>query len=163
MRRIQEETKTTVSIEDDGTVQIAGDSQEAAEAGRAMIEDWIAEAEIGKIYEGPVTRIMAFGAFIKILPECEGMVHISEISDQRIDKIEDKLQIGDMVKARVIERDEKGRVNLSMRHLDAPFDPSTVRERPPERRDRGDRGDRGGRGGHDRRDRGSRPHGGGRH
>jgi len=170
VRRIQEETKTTISIEDDGTVQIAGETQAAAEAGRAMIEDWIAEAEIGKIYEGPVTRIMAFGAFVKILPECEGMVHISEIADRRIEKIEDVLKIGDVVKVRVIEIDEKGRVNLTMRHVDGPFDPGQVRERPPERRERGERGERGGeRGGHERggrdgRDRGGRDrrNGGGR-
>lgn len=160
VRRIQEETKTTISIEDDGTVQIAGETQAAAEAGRAMIQDWVAEAEIGKVYEGPVTRIMTFGAFVKILPETEGMVHISEIADRRIDKIEDVLKVGDVVKARVIEIDEKGRVNLTMRNLDTPFDPGQVRERPQERRsnDRGDRGERRDRGSHG--DRGGRERGG---
>lgn len=137
VRRIQEETKTTITIEDDGTVQIAGETQAAAEAGRAMIEEWVAEAQIGKIYEGPVTRIMSFGAFVKILPECEGMVHISEIADRRIDKIEDVLKVGDIVKVRVIEIDEKGRVNLSMRNLDKPFEAGAVLERGSERRSEG--------------------------
>jgi polyribonucleotide nucleotidyltransferase len=172
VRKIQELTKTTVAIEDDGTVQIAGDSTEAAEKGRAMIAAMVAEAEIGAIYEGPVTRIMAFGAFIKILPEAEGMVHISEISNERIDKIEDVLKIGDIVKVRVIEVDDKGRVNLTMRLLDEPFDPSKHNSRSGgggggERRGGGDRHhDRGERrGGGDRRDRGGdrRDRGGDRH
>jgi polyribonucleotide nucleotidyltransferase len=149
VRKIQEETKTSIAIEDDGTVQIAGDSLEIAEAGRRMIEEIVAEAKIGEIYEGPVTRILPFGAFVKILPETEGMVHISEISNERINAIEDALQIGDIVKVRVIEVDEKGRVNLTMRALDAPFDPS-------QHISRSGGGGRGERSGHDGRGRGER-------
>ncbi|NLF38608.1 polyribonucleotide nucleotidyltransferase, partial [bacterium] len=156
VRKLQEETKTTISIEDDGTVQIAADNEEAAEAGRKRIEFMMAEAEIGKIYEGPVTRILNFGAFIRILPDVEGMVHVSEIADERIPSVEDRLKIGDIVKARVIEVDEKGRVNLTMRGLDAEFDPSTVRKRG-DRPDRG-HGDRG-HGDRPRRDHGDRPRG----
>jgi polyribonucleotide nucleotidyltransferase len=146
VRKIQEETGTTISIEDDGTVQIAGDSLEQAEAGREMVEMQVAEAEVGKIYEGPVTRIMNFGAFVKILPDVEGMVHISSISEERVEKIDDVLKEGDIVKVRVIEIDDKGRVNLTMRDLDKPFDPESVKPRRPS----SDRGKS--------RGRGSRPH-----
>lgn len=142
VRKIQEETGTTISIEDDGTVQIAGDSLEQAEAGREMVEMQVAEAEVGKIYEGPVTRIMNFGAFVKILPDVEGMVHISSISEERIEKIDDVLKEGDIVKVRVIEIDDKGRVNLTMRDLDKPFDPDSVKPR----RQSSDRGKPRGRG-----------------
>jgi len=129
VRKIQEETGTTISIEDDGTVQISGESLEIAEAGREMVEMQVAEAVIGKIYEGPVTRLMNFGAFVKILPDAEGMVHISCISEERVEKIEDVLKEGDMVKVRVMEVDDKGRVNLTMRDLDKPFDPESVKPR----------------------------------
>jgi polyribonucleotide nucleotidyltransferase len=158
VRKIQELTKTKIAIDDDGTVQIAGASTEEAERGRAMVASIVAEAELGAIYEGPVTRIMAFGAFVKILAENEGMVHISEISNERIESIDDVLKVGDLVKVRVIEIDDRGRVNLSMRLLDEPFDPSKHNSRSGggggERRggDRGERrgGDRGERRGGDR-------------
>ena len=149
IRKIQEETKTSISIEDDGTVQIAGDSLEAAEAGRQVVLDFGAEAEIGKIYEGTVTRLMSFGAFVRILPDTEGMVHISEICEERVEKMEDKLNVGDVVRVRVIEVDDRGRVNLSMRRLDEEFDPSAHISRSGR--------DGGGRGSRDRGDRGSRP------
>ena len=120
----------------------------------------MATAEIGKIYRGPVTRLMTFGAFVKILPDVEGMVHISEIRDERVDKIEDVLKEGDMVDVRVIEIDDKGRVNLTMKHLDEPFDPSKVKTRSQKdsdrrNRDRGNRehGNGGGRGDKDKRSR----------
>ena len=154
VRKIQEETKTKIAIEDDGTVQIAADNEERAEAGRKRVEMLVAEAEIGKVYDGRVTRIMNFGAFIQILAEVEGMVHIGEICDERIRAVEDKLKIGDLVKARVVEIDEKGRVNLSMRNLDKEFDPATmVRQREGgggERRGGFGGGDRDRRGGGDR-------------
>ena len=89
----------------------------------------MANAEIGKIYHGTVTRLMSFGAFVKILPDVEGMVHISEIRDERVEKIEDVLKEGDEVDVRVIEIDDKGRVNLTMKHLDEPFDPTKVKSR----------------------------------
>jgi polyribonucleotide nucleotidyltransferase len=147
IRKIQEETATAISIEDDGTVQIAGDSTEAAEAGRQIVLDFVAEAEIGRIYDGTVTRLMSFGAFVRILPDTEGMVHISEICEERVESIEDKLNVGDAVRVRVIEIDDRGRVNLTMRKLDEEFDPSAhiKRSGPRSGGDRGDRGDRGGR------------------
>jgi len=129
VRAIQEQTGTTISIEDDGTVQIAGDSLEIAQKGKEIVEAMMATAEIGKTYHGTVTRLMSFGAFVKILPDVEGMVHISEIRDERVEKIEDVLKEGDEVDVRVIEIDDKGRVNLSMKHLDEPFDPSKVKSR----------------------------------
>jgi len=101
----------------------------------------VAEAEVGKIYEGPVVKIMSFGAFIKILPEVDGMVHISEIAEHRIESIEDELHVGDIVKVRVIEKDDRGRVNLTMRKLDEPFDPASVKSRKPAARS-GGRSDR---------------------
>jgi len=131
IRKIQEETNTHISIDDDGTVKIAGDGKEAAEAGKEMVESLVAEAEIGKIYEGQVVKIMSFGAFVKILPEVDGMVHISEIAEHRIENIEDELHVGDIVKVRVIEKDDRGRVNLTMRKLDEPFDPNSVKSRKP--------------------------------
>jgi polyribonucleotide nucleotidyltransferase len=114
---------------------------------------------------------MSFGAFVRILPDTEGMVHISEICEERVEKIEDKLNVGDVVRVRVIEVDDRGRVNLSMRRLDEEFDPSAHISRSGRdgggrgSRDRGDRGDRGSRShrhsdrSHDRgsRDRRSRP------
>jgi len=163
VRKIQELTKTKIAIDDDGTVQIAGASTEEAEKGREMVAAIVAEAELGAIYEGPVTRIMAFGAFVKILAENEGMVHISEISNERIDSIEDVLKVGDLVKVRVIEIDDRGRVNLTMRLLDEPFDPSKHNSRSGggggERRG-GDRGGDRRSGGGDRRggDRGGERH-----
>jgi polyribonucleotide nucleotidyltransferase len=136
IRKIQEETNTHISIDDDGLVQIAADTLEQAEAGKAMVDGMIAEAELGKIYEGPVVRLMTFGAFVKILPEIDGMVHISQISEERIEKIEDALNVGDMVKVRVMEIDDKGRVNLTMKNLDKPFNPDDVpKRRPPAGRD----------------------------
>ena len=143
IRKIQEETNTHISIDDDGTVQIAAETLEQAEAGRAMVDGMIAEAELGKIYEGPVVRLMSFGAFVKILPEIDGMVHISQIKEERVDKIEDALNVGDMVKVRVMEVDDKGRVNLTMRNLDKPFNPDDVpKRRPPSGRDNRHSGDR---------------------
>ena len=143
IRKIQEETNTHISIDDDGTVQIAAETLEAAEAGREMVDGMIAEAELGKIYEGPVVRLMNFGAFVKILPEIDGMVHISQISEERIEKIEDALNIGDMVKVRVMEKDDRGRVNLTMRNLDKPFNPDDVpKRRPAPGRDNRHSGDR---------------------
>jgi len=136
IRKIQEETNTHISIDDDGLVQIAAETLEQAEAGKAMVDGMIAEAELGKIYEGPVVRLMTFGAFVKILPEIDGMVHISQISEERIEKIEDALNVGDMVKVRVMEIDDKGRVNLTMKNLDKPFNPDDVpKRRPPSGRD----------------------------
>jgi polyribonucleotide nucleotidyltransferase len=143
IRKIQEETKTSISIEDDGTVQIAGDSHEAAEAGRQIVLDFAAEAEIGKIYDGTVMRLMSFGAFVRILPDTEGMVHISEICEERVESIEDKLNVGDAVRARVIEVDDRGRVNLSMRFLDGEFNPEAHIKRSQPRGDDRRSGDRG--------------------
>ena len=131
IRGIQEQTGVKIAVEDDGTVQISGDNIEIALAGKNMVEMCVATAEIGKIYNGTVTRLMAFGAFVKILPDVEGMVHISEISEQRVEKIEDALKEGDVVQVRVIEIDEKGRVNLTMKKLNEPFDPTQVKSRKP--------------------------------
>ena len=156
IRSIQEQTGTKIDISDDGTVQIAGDSLEIAQAGKDVVESMMATAEIGKIYRGPVTRLMSFGAFIKILPDVEGMVHISEIRDERVEKIEDVLKEGDIVEARVIEIDDKGRVNLSMRHLDEPFDPAKVKTRNQKDAERRSNGN-GGNGGNGRGERGERP------
>ncbi len=142
VRKIQEETGSSIAIEDDGTVQIAGESLEVAEAGKRMVEMCTATAEIGRIYEGPVTRLMNFGAFVKILPDIEGMVHISCISENRVENIEDVLHEGDMVKVRVSEIDDKGRVNLTMRGLDEPFDPSKVESRSSGSRNSGHSSDR---------------------
>ncbi len=137
IRKIQEETGTHISIDDDGTVKIAGDGKETAQAGKDMVESMVAEAEVGKIYEGSVVKIMSFGAFVKILPEVDGLVHISEIAEHRVETVEDEVNVGDLIKVRVIEKDDRGRVNLTMRKLDEPFDPSSVKpKRPAGRPDR---------------------------
>jgi polyribonucleotide nucleotidyltransferase len=115
IRQITEETGTTIDIENDGTVKIA--SVDAASGREALrrIEMITADVEVGRIYEGKVVRLMDFGAFVAILPGRDGLVHISQISDERVERVSDKLKEGDVVKVKVLEVDRQGRVRLSMR------------------------------------------------
>lgn len=112
IRGICEETKASIDIEDDGSVKIYGETKEAAEAAKLRVLAITAEAEIGKIYVGKVERIVDFGAFVNILPGKDGLVHISQISDKRIDKVTDVLQEGQEVKVLVLDVDNRGRINL---------------------------------------------------
>jgi len=115
IRALTEETGTTIDIDDEGTVKIYSNDKTASDAARARIEALTAEIEVGKIYEGRVAKIMDFGAFVNVLPGKDGLVHISQISDERVDNVTDKLSEGDMVKVKVLEIDRQGRVRLSMK------------------------------------------------
>jgi polyribonucleotide nucleotidyltransferase len=117
IRAITEETGATIDIEDDGTVKIASVDKAAGDEARRRIEQITADVEVGQVYEGKVVRIMDFGAFVTILPGREGMVHISQISQERIQNVSDKLSVGDVVKVKVMEIDKQGRIRLSMKVL----------------------------------------------
>jgi polyribonucleotide nucleotidyltransferase len=115
IRGIQESTGATINIDDDGTVTIATSDNAAAEAARKKIEQITADVEEGTIYEGRVVRLMDFGAFVNILPGKDGLVHISQISNERVNEVSDVLSEGDVVKVKVLEVDKQGRVRLSMK------------------------------------------------
>src|SRR5689334_174701 len=119
IRQITEETGTTIDIENDGTVKIASVSGAAGREALSRIELITADVEVGRIYEGKVARLMDFGAFVTILPGRDGLVHISQISEERVEKVSDKLKEGDNVRVKVLEVDRQGRVRLSMRNVDA--------------------------------------------
>jgi len=115
VRAIQAETATTIELEDDGTVRITGAKAEGREKARAMIEGLTKEPEVGEVYQGKVTRIMSIGAFVEYLPGKEGLVRISELSQDRVGRVEDVVKVGDAVTVKIAEVDRQGRVNLSMR------------------------------------------------
>ncbi|WIX03679.1 polyribonucleotide nucleotidyltransferase [Pseudomonas sp. AR5] len=119
IRAICEETKASIDIEDDGSIKIFGETKEAAEAAKQRVLGITAEAEIGKIYVGKVERIVDFGAFVNILPGKDGLVHISQISDQRIEKVTDVLKEGQEVKVLVLDVDNRGRIKLSIKDVAA--------------------------------------------
>ena len=113
IRAIIEETKASIDIEDDGSVYIGSSDGEGARRAIAIVEGLTKEVEIGQIYTGKVTRIMPFGAFVEILPNKEGLVHISELADYRVPSVEDVVQLGDEIMVMVTEIDHMGRINLS--------------------------------------------------
>ena len=119
IRQITEETGTTIDIENDGSVKIASVNGEAGREAQRRIELITADVEVGRIYEGRVARLMDFGAFVTILPGRDGLVHISQISEERVERVSDKLHEGDSVRVKVLEVDRQGRVRLSMRNIDA--------------------------------------------
>ena len=119
IRGLTEETGATIDIENDGTVRIASVDGTSGREAQQRIELITAEVEVGTIYEGKVVRLMDFGAFVSILPGKDGLVHISQISNERVEKVSDKLAEGDVVRVKVLEVDRQGRVRLSMRDLDA--------------------------------------------
>jgi polyribonucleotide nucleotidyltransferase len=118
IRQITEETGTTIDIENDGTVKIASVQGAAGREAQRRIELITADVEVGRIYEGRVARLMDFGAFVTILPGRDGLVHISQISEERVENVADKLKEGDQVRVKVLEVDRQGRVRLSMRNVD---------------------------------------------
>ncbi len=118
IRGITEQTGATVDLTDDGIVKVASVDKAAGEAAKKIIEEITAEVEVGKIYEGKVARLMDFGAFVTILPGKDGLVHISQITNEHVDKVSDKLSEGDVVKVKVLEIDRQGRVRLSMKEVD---------------------------------------------
>ena len=115
IRSITEETGATIDISDDGTVVIASVNREAGDAARKRIEQIVSDVEPGRIYEGKVAKLMDFGAFVTILPGKDGLVHVSQISNERVEKVSDKLKEGDIVKVKVLEVDKQGRIRLSMK------------------------------------------------
>jgi polyribonucleotide nucleotidyltransferase len=118
IRAITEETGATVDIDNDGTVKIASVNAAEGRAAKERIELITAEVEVGRIYEGKVARLMDFGAFVTILPGRDGLVHISQISNERVEKVSDKLSEGDVIRVKVLEVDRQGRIRLSMRDLE---------------------------------------------
>jgi len=115
IRAITEETGATIDISDDGTVSIAATDKAAGDEAMKRVEQITADIEVGKIYEGRVAKLMDFGAFVNILPGKDGLVHISQISEERVENVSDKLSEGDIVKVKVLEVDKQGRVRLSMK------------------------------------------------
>ncbi len=115
IRAITEETGTTIDIQDDGTITIAATSGDAAAAARARIDAITAEVEVGKIYEGTVLKILDFGAIVQVLPGKDGLLHISQIAKERVNKVEDYVKEGQVVRVKVLETDDRGRVKLSMK------------------------------------------------
>jgi len=119
IRAITEDTGTTIDIDNDGTVKIASVDAASGREAQRRVELITAEVQVGQIYEGRVARLMDFGAFVTILPGRDGLVHISQISDERVERVSDKLREGDLVRVKVLEVDRQGRIRLSMRNLDA--------------------------------------------
>ncbi|MFD1711575.1 polyribonucleotide nucleotidyltransferase [Ottowia sp. GY511] len=159
IRMLTEETGTTIDIGEDGTITIASNDAAKADDAKRRIEQITAEAEVGKVYEGPITKILEFGALVNILPGKDGLLHISQISHERVEQVSDVLSEGQVVRVKVLETDDKGRIKLSMKALqERPPRPEGEERAPREYReprgDRGDRGDRPPRG--DRGDRGPR-------
>ncbi|WP_289284132.1 MULTISPECIES: polyribonucleotide nucleotidyltransferase [unclassified Methylophaga] len=115
IRAITEETGATIDIQDDGTVMIFSSDYNAGQQALRRVEDITAEVEVGKIYEGRVAKLMDFGAFVTILPGKDGLVHISQISEERVENVSDKLSEGDLIQVKVLEVDRQGRIRLSMK------------------------------------------------
>lgn len=113
IKKIVEDTGAQIDINDDGTVYIAAANSESADAAIKTIQDITAEPEVGKIYTGKVTRIMNFGAFVEFMPGREGLVHISQLAKERVNKVEDVVNVGDEIVVKLVEIDSKGRMNLS--------------------------------------------------
>jgi len=120
IRGIQEETGTTIEITDDGTISIACVSSEGGAAAKKRIEDITADVEIGRVYDGTVLKLLDFGAIVQLLPGKDGLLHISQISHERVNAVSDHLKEGQVVKVKVLEADDKGRVRLSMKAVAAP-------------------------------------------
>ena len=118
IRALTEETGASIDIDDDGNIKIASSDLAAAEEARKRIEQITSDAEVGVIYNGTVKKIMDFGAFVEILPGKDGLVHISQISDERVENVSDKLSEGDVVKVKVLEIDRQGRIRLSMKEVE---------------------------------------------
>jgi polyribonucleotide nucleotidyltransferase len=119
IRALTEETGTTIDIQDDGSVTIACVSAEGGEAARKRIEEITADVEVGKIYDGTVLKLLDFGAIVSVLPGRDGLLHISQIANERVNAVADHLKEGQAVRVKVLEADEKGRLRLSMKAVAA--------------------------------------------
>ncbi|RMX10331.1 polyribonucleotide nucleotidyltransferase [Allofranklinella schreckenbergeri] len=142
IRQLTEETGTTIDIAEDGTITIAAVEAARADEAKRRIEEITAEAEVGQIYEGPVTKILDFGALINILPGKDGLLHISQIAHERVEKVSDYLQEGQVVRVKVLETDDKGRIKLSMKALLERPERAERAERSEQRAERAERGER---------------------
>src|SRR5882672_8255074 len=123
IRALTEETGTTIDINDDGTVTIACVSSEGGEAAKRRIEEITAEVEVGRVYDGTVLKLLDFGAIVSVLPGKDGLLHISQIANERVNAVADHLKEGQSVRVKVIEADEKGRLRLSMKAAAAEVQP----------------------------------------
>jgi polyribonucleotide nucleotidyltransferase len=117
IRALTEETGTQINIAEDGTITIASNDTAKADEAKRRIAEITAEVEIGKIYEGPITKLLDFGALVNLLPGKDGLLHISQIAHERVEKVSDYLKEGQIIRVKVMETDEKGRVKLSMKAL----------------------------------------------
>ena len=124
IRGLQEETGTTIEIQDDGTISIASTSADGGELAKKKIQELTADVEVGKVYDGTVLRLLDFGAIVSILPGRDGLLHISQISNERVNAVADHLKEGQAVKVKVLEADDKGRLRLSMKAVNAPAAPA---------------------------------------
>jgi polyribonucleotide nucleotidyltransferase len=157
IRGIQEQTGVKIDIDDDGTVKIAAVDADSARAAIGIIEGIVQEAEVGKVYEGKVRRIMEFGAFVELFPGTEGLLHISQISKQRVRAVADCFKEGDAVTVRVLEMDREGKIRLSHKEFEKEGQfPAAPPQAPGEREARGERDGRGDRGRDRDRDHGGR-------
>ncbi|MEE8618340.1 MAG: S1 RNA-binding domain-containing protein, partial [Nitrosomonadaceae bacterium] len=116
---LTEETGTTIDITDDGTVMIASISAEGGELARKRIEDITADVEVGRIYDGTVLKLLDFGAIVSVLPGKDGLLHISQIANERVNSVSDHRKEGQAVRVKVLEADDKGRLRLSMKAVTA--------------------------------------------
>jgi polyribonucleotide nucleotidyltransferase len=161
IREIVAETGAKVDIDDEGVIKISSSNADEIEAARKWIEGIVEEAEVGKIYTGKVVNIVDFGAFVNFMGGKDGLVHVSEMKNERVEKPTDVVSEGQEVKVKVLEIDQRGKVRLSMRVVDQETGEELEDTRPP-REPRGDKGgDKGGRGGRggDRRGGGGRGRG----
>ena len=115
IQKICADTGAKIDIEDDGTIYIAGTDKASCDAAKKTIEAIVFVPEVGQLYYGKVVRILQFGAFVELAPGKDGMVHISKLADHRVEKVEDVVNVGDMIWVKVTDIDDKGRVNLSYR------------------------------------------------
>lgn len=122
--------KVEIDVEDDGLIMVTSVNQESMQKAVDWIKQLTREVAVGEVFEGPVVRIMAFGAFVQILPKVDGLVHVSEMATHRVEHVEDMVKIGDMVKVVVYEIDSQGRINLSMKRLDPDYKPDARDSRP---------------------------------
>ena len=129
IRALCEETGANIDIDDTGTIKVYGDTRENAELAVSKIEAITAEAEVGTIYEGKVTRVVDFGAFVEIIPGTEGLLHISQIAQERVEKVSDYVKEGDIIKVKVLDVDQRGRIKLSMKEAQLELD--TQQEEAP--------------------------------
>jgi len=113
IRKIIEETGVTIDVEDDGRVIIGSVNGDSSDKAIQMIRDLTGEVEVGKNYKGKVVRIMPFGAFVQIMPNTDGLVHISQLAENRVERVEDAVNVGDEIEVKVTEVDSQGRINLS--------------------------------------------------